>query len=114
MLAANSALLLANALVIVYGVQLWRLFTRVRVVEWIQKIRPHMGATVGAARVVSWGTLPVRALVGGVQDAKVISELTIRQSELGRAGAGGGGEGDGQERGWHRTQGRWTLPALWR
>ena len=69
MLAANSALLLANALVIVYGVQLWRLFTRVRVVEWIQKIRPHMGATVGAARVVSWGTLPVRALVGGATNA---------------------------------------------
>ena len=29
----------------------------------------------------------VRALVGGVQDAGVITELTIRQSELGRPGA---------------------------
>jgi len=51
-----------NVLVAVRGVQIWSMVQELKVVEWIQMFRPHLPATFGAVRLLSWASLPLRRL----------------------------------------------------
>jgi hypothetical protein len=60
LIGVNVLVLLLNALVAARGVYLWSVLQRLRVVEWIMRLRPHVQPTFHAMRVINWVTLPVR------------------------------------------------------
>lgn len=60
LIGVNVLVLLLNALVAARGVYLWSVLQRLRVVEWITRLRPHVQPTFHAMRVINWVTLPVR------------------------------------------------------
>lgn len=63
MLLVNVGVIALNAVVIVRGVHVWQLMRRFQVVEWVQRVTPHMPVTIRAMRALDWSTLPFRRLL---------------------------------------------------
>ena len=60
LIAVNLFVLVINGVVAMRGYEVWSVVQRLKVVEWVQRLRPHVGVTFNAMRVLNWVTLPIR------------------------------------------------------
>uniref|UniRef100_A0A7S0LIC2 Uncharacterized protein n=1 Tax=Coccolithus braarudii TaxID=221442 RepID=A0A7S0LIC2_9EUKA len=60
LISLNVAVLVLNAAMTARGVAVWQLMQQLRVVEWVQRARPHVDTTLHAMRILNWATLPLR------------------------------------------------------